>query len=381
MPRNVSRSKKALAKPIGILGGGQLARMIALKAHEMGLPVRILSESSDDPAAQVASGWVKGSLNERKTLKQFLNSCSLVTFESEFLDASLLSDIARETGTPVYPRPHDMAAMQDRLTQKSLLLKHKLPSANFFPVKSYAEAQKALTKLGGRAVFKKRRFGYDGYGTFVVHSPSALAKIEAEFGSNIYGFIAEQFVPFRREIAVMVGRSQKGQTIRLPFVETYQENSRCLWVKGPLRETSALKTLAHKLELFLKATGYVGIMGIELFDTGRGLLINELAPRVHNSGHYSLNGLCVDQFSLHLKAILGQDLGKPVLTAKGFAMLNLLGHSSRKPSWDLPSDIHLHWYGKHDNRPGRKMGHINALATTPDEALALVKKRLRNFDV
>jgi 5-(carboxyamino)imidazole ribonucleotide synthase len=177
----------------------------------------------------------------------------------------------------------------------------------------------------------------------------------------------------------MVARNTRGQTIRLPFVESYQENARCLWVKGPVKESAKLTTVGRKLEKFLGTIAYSGMMGVELFDTGSELVINELAPRVHNSGHYSLDALSDDQFSLHIKAILGQDLGRPRRLSPGFAMLNLLGETAEPAKWLLPSAIKLHWYGKEENRPGRKMGHINALAATPEKALVLVKKHRAFF--
>lgn len=372
-------------KPIGILGGGQLARMTALKAHEMGLPVAILSEKSDDPAAQVVRDWRQGALGDARTLEDFIRSCGLVTFESEFLDAELLESLEKKTGVPILPRPRDMRLIQDRLTQKNLLKKYRLPTADYRPVSTPEEASLACAELGGQVVFKKRRFGYDGYGTFVVRSSGDLATFVKQYSSipgHEYGFIAESFVPFRRELAVMVVRGKNAQTVHLPFVETFQKDSRCLWVKGPLAVTPLLKSLGKKLESFLSSIGYAGVMGVELFETKTGLIINELAPRVHNSGHYSLDALLEDQFTLHLKAITGQELKKPISLSSAFAMYNLLGSSDREPSWKLSHDVKLHWYGKSDNRKGRKMGHVNALGRTPNAALAILKKRVaKDFKV
>lgn len=390
MPKRPARTKarsllSPVMKPIGILGGGQLARMMALKSHEMGLPISILSEKTDDPAAQVAQKWVQGKLDDSKTLEAFLRSCSVVTFESEFLDAELLERLEKRTGTPILPRPQDMRLIQDRLSQKVLLNDANLPTAKFVMVNSAEEAANAFAKLGGEVVFKKRRFGYDGYGTFVVRTPKALKSFLASFDTipgREFGFIAELFVPFKRELAVMVARSTTGQTLHLPFVETFQQNSRCLWVKGPEKPTATLTALGRRLESFLSKIGYVGIMGVELFETSNGLLINELAPRVHNSGHYSLDALLDDQFTLHLKAITGSEIRKPISLSKAFAMYNLLGSSSTEPTWKLAHDVKLHWYGKVENRKGRKMGHVNALGATPQAALSLLKKRVgKDFNV
>lgn len=368
-------------KPIGILGGGQLARMMALKAHEMGLPIAVLSEKANDPAAQVTPLWRQGSLNDPDSLLAFLKACSTVTFESEFMDAELLAKLELESGTPIFPQPKEMARLQDRLSQKELIEKFSLPTAPFIAVRNQTEAQAAFDYLGGKVVFKKRRFGYDGYGTFVVRSEAEFKNFIAELETNPYGFIAEAFIKFRRELALMVARGRNGQVLTLPFVETKQENSRCLWVKGPLRESAPLKKLKHDLERFLKGIGYVGVMGVELFDTPRGMFINELAPRVHNSGHYSLDALSEDQFTIHLKAVLGHDLVNPKPLARGFAMMNLLGEHAQPPEWVLPPDIRLHWYGKNENRIGRKMGHINALGSTPETALSLVRRRRKSFNI
>lgn len=279
-----------------------------------------------------------------------------------------------------------MRKIQDRLTQKQLLEEHGLPTSPFLEVHDEKAAREAFRRFDGQVVFKKRRFGYDGYGTFVVKSESDLqAFFLREIGpggaTSRHGFIAEEFVEFKRELAVMVARGAEGACVRLPFVETFQEQSRCLWVKGPLKKNPALEAIGRKLEALLAKIGYVGIMGVELFDTGGRILVNELAPRVHNSGHYSLDALSEDQFSLHLKAILGLELAKPEALAKGFAMFNLLGSHERTPQWTLPGDVKLHWYGKAENRPGRKMGHVNALAATPAKALELLKKRRSHFDV
>lgn len=367
------------SKPLGILGGGQLARMMALKAHEMGIPVAILSENANDPAAQVTDNWHQGDLKSKHDLENFLNSCALVTFESEFLDAELLKDLSQKTKTPIFPRPQHMATLQDRLTQKKLLEKHKLPTSAFMAVSTEKEAVKAFDFFSGSLVFKKRRFGYDGYGTFIVRSKKELTSFLPELQKNPIGFIAEKFIPFERELAIMVIRSRSGSAFHLPFVETLQENSRCLWVKGPLQETPKLRSLAKKLTQFIDEIGYVGALGIELFDTGKELLINELAPRVHNSGHYSVDALTDDQFSLHVKSVMGLAVDKPRLLSPGFAMYNLLGASTREPKWTLASDIHLHWYGKVENRPGRKMGHINALGSSAEAALKLAQFRRKDF--
>jgi 5-(carboxyamino)imidazole ribonucleotide synthase len=190
-----------------------------------------------------------------------------------------------------------------------------------------------------------------------------------------------RFIPFKREVALIAARSRNGDSIRFPFVETFQENSRCLWVKGPLAPSPKLAKIGRDVERFLREIDYVGVIGVELFETSTGYLVNELAPRVHNSGHYTQDAMTLDQFSAHVLAVIGRPLAEPEARAGGFAMMNLLGQHDKTPSWELPKDVHFHWYGKAENRVGRKMGHYNVLSTTPARALTIAKKKRASFNV
>lgn len=365
----------------GILGGGQLARMLALKGHEMGLEIHVLSPDSGDPAAQVVRHHHPGSPTDEKALRTFFKHVDLVTFESEFMDASALERLSDETRVPVRPRPSLMAMLQDRLTQKKWLQSQGLPTAAFRSITDAKQAESAFAAFKGRVVFKKRRFGYDGYGTYIARDETSLRVAIDAIESDRHGFIAEAFIPFRREVALMVARRPSGETVALPFVETFQENSRCLWVKGPIAGLRGGSRLTTRLKKGLESTDYEGILGVELFETPRGLLVNELAPRVHNSAHYSLEGLTEDQFTVHWKAVLDLPFSPVRPRAGGFAMYNLLGHHSRPPSWEFTADIHLHWYGKLENRPGRKMGHITATASSSGLALKRLVAARTRFDV
>jgi 5-(carboxyamino)imidazole ribonucleotide synthase len=379
-PGQIASARSPL-RALGILGGGQLARMMVLRAHSLGLDVAVLSQNADDPAALVTRNWVQGSTSDPRCLRAFLKNCRVVTFESEFLDAKLLSHLARETKTQIFPKPAHMAQIQDRLSQKKLLVQHQLPTSDFFAVSTPAQAREAFDAFGGRTVFKKRRFGYDGNGTSVVRTESELTRFLVQLTTDSHGYIAEEFIDFQRELAVMVlgqrklPRSSKPASLRLPFVETYQQDSRCLWVKGPLPEPTALKNLGRSLQNLVEEIGYCGILGIELFETQGGrYLINELAPRVHNSAHYSLDALTEDQFSLHMAAVLGLATPEPKLIAPAFAMWNLLGTRQDAPAEPTHLLSGLHWYGKSENRPGRKMGHLNALGNSPDQALKAARQ-------
>jgi 5-(carboxyamino)imidazole ribonucleotide synthase len=362
---------------IGILGGGQLARMLALKAHELGFVPVIFSASTLDPAAQVTPFHIKGEITHSKTstknlnaLKSFLKICDVVTFESEFLNAQLLAELSIESGTAILPKPEKMAELQDRLTQKRLLVKSKLDTAHFTGVDNIDDLYAAFKVIGPKLVLKKRLFGYDGNGTFFVTQKDSAQKLKKIFEKNPIGFIAEEFIPFKQELALIVGRDLFRNTIFYPLVQSQQIRARCDWIMGPVHHKKE-KNLIKNIHNFLEQNNYVGVMGIECFDTGKDLLINEIAPRVHNTGHYTLNATYPDQFTAHIKAVCGQKLSPPLLTAasKGFAMVNLLGHSDLAPKWK--ADIHaaLHWYGKKDNRPGRKMGHLNSFHSSPQKAL------------
>ncbi len=365
---------------IGILGGGQLARMLALRAHSMGLCPYVISPRPDDPAAQVTQWWHRGDPNNKDDLTRFLRQVEVATFESEFLSASLLHEISGVVKTPIYPRPQLMEQIQDRSPQKRILLAHNIPTADFMDVQNPEELSAAAIKFKHSFVLKKRRFGYDGYGTYVIKSKAQMRWARELIREVPEGFIAEELVPFRRELAVVMARSRDGSVSAFPLVESLQRDSRCLWVKGPTRQ-SKWPSLRKKLLNLLQMLDYVGVMGIEIFDLGNRLLVNELAPRVHNSGHYSMDALSEDQFTQHLKGILGQRLLSPTPLQAGFAMFNLLGEGHRRFRWPLVPGVHLHWYGKHESRAGRKMGHLNATANHPTKALKKLIEARSQFKV
>lgn len=390
--RSLRPNQMAAHEPtIGVLGGGQLARMLVLEAHRLGLRIAVLSESKDDPAAQVARHWVQGPLNNLATLKRFMRDCSIVTFESEFLDADLLkkaqTELAREHQCEVWPSPEHMALIQDRLTQKQLLERHRISTSPFFVVETKHDCERAWNEFDDRVVFKKRRFGYDGNGTVIVKTRAALRAFTASLTSDTW--IAERFVPFRHELAIMIARAQNGSTAVFPWVETHQVDSRCQWVQGPLSRSVKRNFNSEKLEQslrqFVRDIRYVGILGVEVFEAENGVwLVNELAPRVHNSAHYSLDALDLNQFETHLAAVTNGQLRDPQALS-AFAMWNLLGSSTAPASWATPlkteGQVKLHWYGKQENRAGRKMGHINALAATPERALQLAKNAARSVRI
>lgn len=355
---------------VGILGGGQLSRMLCLAGAPLGLEMHVLSANADDPAAQVTGFWHKGNIKNKKSLVSFLNKVDVATFESEFLDADILTEAMKKTSCRIFPSVKAMSQLQDRLTQKKLLDKYSLPTSPYVQVDDLSSLPEVFKNLGP-FVLKTRRDGYDGYGTTIVKTAKQAIAARKTVPKNPNAWIAEKFIPFDREVAVMAFRSRNSSKdcLTFPFVESLQKDSRCFWVKGPLPEKHA--SMIKKIKSFLNGINYVGAMGIEFFEKDGQLLINELAPRVHNSGHYSQDAFTHCQFTQHLKCIIGIALGSPTKTSKAFAMINLLGDSEKPASW--PSQLldqgKLHWYGKTQSRVGRKMGHINTLADSPDKAL------------
>ena len=342
--------------------------MMALKSHEMGIKPYILSAHPHDPAAQISSYFTQGNLDSKKDLKKFLSKVDLAIFENEFLDPALLHDASIASNTPVHPKPKIMHLLQDRLNQKKLLKKYKIPTARFIEIHSHKQIHTLPNFFPKGAVLKKRHQGYDGYGTLIVKNIKDDKKIK-EFLNKKPQVIVEEYIPFKKELAIILVRNRKKQIIELPLVETHQEKACCVWVKGPCRHQKK-DPLVKKLKTMMNEIHYEGVMAFELFETKQGtLLVNEIAPRVHNSGHYSLDALSEDQFSLHIKAVLNMELVAPVKISGGFAMLNLLGEKASS-QWLPPAGTRLHWYGKMESRPGRKMGHLNNLDSTANKALS-----------
>lgn len=354
-------SKRKLVPKIGILGGGQLARMLCLAAHPLGVECHVLSGNADDPAAQVTPYWQQGHLSD---LTEFADRLDLLTFESEFFSVDLIPS----TKAYVFPNLKCMSLFQDRLTQKKTLQRFSIPTADFFAVNELIDLEHVSKKFNKNFVLKKRLGGYDGNGTFIYKNLSSLELSSLDLS---YGFIAEKLIHFKQECAVMVFRSRNGSVLHYPLVKVQSKDQRCDWVLGPILHKK-LNSVLKKIFKMLAELNYVGALGIEFFDTGNELLVNELAPRVHNTGHYSQLALSFDQFQLHLMCGLGLELPRITQLNKAFGMINLIGTDDCEPSLEktIPA---LHWYGKKTNREGRKMGHINAVGPSQSAVLRNLK--------
>ncbi|MBN8537670.1 MAG: ATP-grasp domain-containing protein [Deltaproteobacteria bacterium] len=360
---------------IGILGGGQLARMLCLKGHELGVNLYVFSESKEDPAAQVTQQWFQGRADNEKDLLKFIKSVDQLTFESEFIDCQLLAKVLSKTNfnkNGIFPSLNNMETLQDRWLQKNLFKEFLLPTAPFFKIDSVSDIETKGKYFNFRYVLKKRFGGYDGYGTYISKNLKDHQNIIFQLDStlsgkqnspvnslNSKGFIVEEFVSFKNELACQYFRNARGEFYHLPLVESFQSHSKCDWVKGPIQHPN-FNSITKKIKTLMNKQNYVGTLAFEFFNTKNGLLINESAPRVHNSGHYSLNYPIADQFSLHLKATNNKKFPSKTTDAKfSFVMINLVGKSNTEII--IPSDLSgfLHLYGKKENRSGRKMGHVN----------------------
>lgn len=340
---------------IGILGGGQLGRMLSMAAARLGYRCHIL-EPGAAPAADVAHALTTAAYDDLDALRRFAQGCDLITYEFENIPAAAL-DVLAET-TPLFPDRRALEVSQDRLTEKNFLSGLGLATAPFAPIEGPDDLAAALSVTGTPAILKTRRFGYDGKGQARVMTPEAA---EDALGS-LEGApaIAEGFVRFSKEISVIAARGRDGSVAAFDPGENVH-------VDGILSTTTVPAALPLKLRTdavliasrILNALDYVGVMGVELFVTPEGLVVNEIAPRVHNSGHWTQAGCAVDQFEQHIRAIAGWPLGNGARHAN-VVMENLIGDAVARVE-DLAGEpgVQVHLYGKAEARPGRKMGHVN----------------------
>jgi 5-(carboxyamino)imidazole ribonucleotide synthase len=365
---------------IGILGGGQLARMSALAAHRLGVSVAILEREKHSPAGQVTAHEFLGSVDDHDVLEKFARACDTVTLENEFIDYHKLEYI-ESLGKPVFPSSRTIALIQDKLTQKETLAQHGIPIPLFLPVTPATLWKEIAVRLGSPVIMKSRKMGYDGYGNAVVRSQTTFDAAKKKLLSRHSGLMAEEFVPFTMELAVMVARTKK-ETRVYPVVQTIQKNHICNTViaPAPIDKTTALRA-AHCAVASVEAVNGFGLFGVELFLTQENeLLVNEMAPRPHNSGHYTIDACVTSQFENHIRAVLGLPLGSPLMHVPAAVMVNLLGSASPKSRTAnyrqscSNENAHLHIYGKTASRPGRKMGHVTLTGASLPQLLAQAER-------
>ena len=344
---------------IGILGGGQLGYMLALAGYPLDFHFRFLDPSPQAPVGRIATR-VTAEYTDFEALEKFAHGLALVTYEFENVPVEAARFLQKIV--PVCPPPQALETAQDRRSEKALFQKLKIPTTEFAVVDSASDLENAVRKIGLPAVLKTCRLGYDGKGQWVLRTSEDVQRAKTEIPAA--PLILEKFVNFSRELSILAARARSGETAFYPLVENHHRG-------GILRLSLApAPHLTPELQLeaeaaarrVLEALDYVGVLAIELFECGGRLLANEMAPRVHNSGHWSIEGAVTSQFENHLRAVAGLPLGD-TRTLGHSAMLNLIGELPDPAELLAISDAHLHVYGK-SLRPGRKVGHVTLRADT-----------------
>lgn len=340
---------------IGILGGGQLGRMLSVAAARLGFKTCIFEPAGDCPASHVANFHFKAGYDDEAALRQFAQSVDVVTYEFENIPTSALDLI--ESIVPIRPNRRTLAVSQDRLTEKAFLNELGLKTAPFAAVDDDVDLAEAIDEIGTPAILKTRRFGYDGKGQARIMSPDAAAQALADMAGA--PSILEGFVDFSHEVSVIGARGIDGEVACFDPGENVHKNGILDTTTIPANLTAGQRMDAVLIAAkILNALDYVGVMGVELFVTRDGLIVNEIAPRVHNSGHWTQNGCTVDQFEQHIRAVAGWPLGDGKRHSN-VVMTNLIGDDVDRIPEIAKSGDALHLYGKAEAKPGRKMGHVN----------------------
>lgn len=347
-----------LGSTIGIVGGGQLGRMLALAAAELGFKTHIYCPEEDCPAAQVAHDFTQADYDDEAALTAFAEAVNVVTYEFENIPVATVERLGAAKN--VFPSAKALEVAQDRFEEKSFMQKQNFGIAYFFDITDEASLKEALDQTDGQGILKTRRFGYDGKGQWRIHPDTDLDGVLQELTDR--PAILEALVPFEREVSILVARGQDGSTACYEAIENVHRNHILHTSTLPAQLSATLQNQARNMaEKLATALDYIGVLAIECFVVGDELLINEIAPRVHNSGHLTQDACHCGQFEQHIRAIAGWPLGD--VTAHSHAvMTNLLGDEinqwrelAAKPA------TYLHLYGKTEARTGRKMGHVTKL--------------------
>ncbi len=365
-----------MKKRIGIVGGGQLARMMADPAKKLDITLTAIDPTPNSPAGQVAEE-ITADFNDEKALRDLAKNSDVITVEIEVTNEEGLKNLLEEfnkSGVPVHPSPNTISIIQDKLLQKQFLKKNNIPTPEFIEVKDREEILNAAKELRYPLVLKARTGAYDGRGNALIKNENeveiALDKLPRR---KLY---VEKFVPFTKELAVIVARNTEGEIVTYPVVETIHKNNILRYLLSPARIDKKIAEKAKQLAIdTIQHLKGAGVFGIEMFLTKDGkVLINEIAPRVHNSGHHTIEANKTSQFAQHIRAITGMPLGPVDVTSPAAVMINILGERKGKSdpkgieeAEKIPG-VKVHIYGKHETKPERKMGHITALGKTVDEA-------------
>lgn len=366
---------------LGILGSGQLSRMTALAAHELGIKTHVLCTEPKDslsPASQVSTFTTKSDFNNLEHILEFASRCDFITLENEFIDQSILDAIEDKFPDKLYPSAKTFKLIGDKITEKNTFAQAGIAVCPYKEVATKTDVLDFIKQHGLPVVLKSAKGGYDGYGNVTIKSEdaidSALVKLKGEK-------LVEAFIPYTKEVAIMAARNSTG-TVLYPIAETVQENHICHYVTSPSEISFEVeKQIKDYTARALTAIDARGIYAFEFFLTADGkVYLNESAPRPHNSGHYTMNACVTSQFHNHVRSVLNLPLGETTLITKYAVMLNLLGTKSQVAELQPINEFmnvpngHLHLYGKTESKPGRKMGHFTVCGNNKDEIFATVKK-------
>lgn len=363
---------------IGIVGAGQLARMTLPEAVPLGIDLRLLAERGDDSAALVAKHVALGAPDSITDLRRFAQTCDVLTFDHELVNAAALRDLMAE-GHVVRPSADVVALVQDKRLQREAMRRLELPIPAYELVTGIESFSEFGSAHGWPVVAKATRGGYDGRGVWILDDVAAAEDLVSRTGAQT-SLLVEAWIPIEREIAALIARRPSGQTALYPLVETLQVDGICRELIVPARVPDHLVQEAHQIATTVaEAIGLEGLLAVELFVSEGRLVVNELAARPHNSGHFSIEGCRTSQFAQHLRAILDWPLGDTRLTAPAVATVNVLGDvagidpRSRIAQALTVPDCYPHVYGKAP-RPGRKLGHVTALGDDQEETLARARR-------
>ena len=361
---------------VGIVGGGQLGRMLALAGYPLGLDFLCLDPAADAPAGRVAP-LLQGAFTDRRLLARLARHCEVITFDWENVSVSGLAAIARRRRARICPPVAALATGQDRVAEKRLFERLRIPTTRWSAVDSPRQLARALATVGLPGVLKTRRMGYDGKGQAVIRGPEDAAHAWAELGG--VPLLYEEYVPFQCEVSIIGARSLCGETAVYPLCGNVHGAGVLRLTRAPYGPAAWQRRASAYLERVLTHFRYSGILTIEFFVRRGRLIANEMAPRVHNSGHWTIEGAMTSQFENHLRAILGLPLG--ATQARGFsAMVNLIGERPPRNRLLALTGVHLHDYGK-NARPGRKMGHCTIVERTAAARDARARALLKDLRV
>lgn len=370
---------------LGMLGGGQLGRMFTIAARTMGYEVIVLDPDKESPAGKLATTHICADYSDQAALDQIAKNCDAITTEFENVPAATLDTLAKKK--PVRPGAKAISIAQDRIQEKNFLKDNGFYTAPFAVINSLDDLKNSISKIGTPAILKVSRFGYDGKGQFSINSESDIDKAWQTLEGE--ACVLEQRMPLDIEVSVVLARSTEGEVVTYPVSENIHEGGILDVSVVPARINKDLEIKVTEMaQEVATALDYIGLMAVEFFISNGKILVNEIAPRPHNSGHYTLDACITDQFEQQVRAVCGLPLGDTTLLSP-VVMINMLGdiwHGGQAPKWQKllnHANVKLHLYGKREARPGRKMGHFNVLSENIDDALKLaedLKQQLNKID-